>query len=349
VYMDLDQGWNLIGDPFLWSTPLDCVLFRINETTYSLEEAVDEELLQPVLYNWLAGENNYTDGVELNPWMGYWFGVMVENIEMLSYPVLPQREDGRDEANEAIPEHWWLTIGSSIEGASDLTTTLGIDTNATDGFDIGFDFQEPPIPPGGYYVTAYFEHDDWNNQLGSRFNRDIRSMLNYAQEAEWTMSVQTSEETEVMLTWSDILETIPQDYQLILEDPVAGCEINMLEMDNYSYLSTGEREFSIMITSFNAIGGDKYGALPVEFCISNIHPNPFNSVTTIRYELPRPSHVSLTVNDLAGRLVETLVDKRIDAGRYAETWQAGVLPSGLYFVRFEASGSVQMQKVVLIR
>jgi len=88
---------------------------------------------------------------------------------------------------------------------------------------------------------------------------------------------------------------------------------------------------------------------PTSFILYPVYPNPFNSVTTIRYELPRPSHVSLSVYDISGRLVETLVDERVDAGRYAKSWYAGVLPSGLYFVKFEASDRVQMQKVVLIR
>jgi len=88
---------------------------------------------------------------------------------------------------------------------------------------------------------------------------------------------------------------------------------------------------------------------PSSFILYPAHPNPFNATTTIRYELPRPSHVSLSVHDLAGRLVETLVDERVDGGRYATSWQAGSLPSGLYFIRFEVNDRAQMQKVVLIR
>jgi len=89
--------------------------------------------------------------------------------------------------------------------------------------------------------------------------------------------------------------------------------------------------------------------LPLSFAITGVYPNPFNSTTTIHYELPQPSHVSLLVYDLAGRLVERLVDERVDAGRYTKSWYAGMLPSGVYFVRFEAGDMMQMRKVVLIR
>jgi len=88
---------------------------------------------------------------------------------------------------------------------------------------------------------------------------------------------------------------------------------------------------------------------PSAFILYPAYPNPFNSRTTIHYELPRPSQVSLSVYELTGRLVERLVDDRINAGRYATSWQAGALPSGLYFMRFEAGDRTQMQKVVLMR
>jgi len=89
--------------------------------------------------------------------------------------------------------------------------------------------------------------------------------------------------------------------------------------------------------------------LSIEFAIADIYPNPFNSTTTITYHLPHEAHVSLAVYDLCGRMVETLVDERQDCGIYNTTWQPDNLASGLYFVRLEAGGMMQMRKIVLIR
>ena len=89
--------------------------------------------------------------------------------------------------------------------------------------------------------------------------------------------------------------------------------------------------------------------LPLSFCINGIHPNPFNSSTTITYQLPHSTHVSLVVYDLSGRRVDSLVDERLGGGIYTATWQPDNLASGLYFVRFEAGDRMQMRKVVLIR
>jgi len=89
--------------------------------------------------------------------------------------------------------------------------------------------------------------------------------------------------------------------------------------------------------------------LPLSFGINSIYPNPFNSITTITYQLLHPAYVSLTVYDLHGRMVETLVDEQQDCGIYNATWQPDNLASGLYFVWLEAGGMMRMRKVVLIR
>ena len=79
------------------------------------------------------------------------------------------------------------------------------------------------------------------------------------------------------------------------------------------------------------------------------YPNPFNPATTIRYELPFASHVSLTVFDVLGRQIRTLVNAFEQAGRYEVTFNAQGLSSGVYFYRLEAGGSVETQKLTIVR
>ncbi|MFQ6608761.1 MAG: FlgD immunoglobulin-like domain containing protein, partial [Fidelibacterota bacterium] len=50
------------------------------------------------------------------------------------------------------------------------------------------------------------------------------------------------------------------------------------------------------------------------------HPNPFNPTTTIRYDLPEPSYVSLVIYDILGREVRRLLDSRVDAGFKSVVW-----------------------------
>ena len=83
-------------------------------------------------------------------------------------------------------------------------------------------------------------------------------------------------------------------------------------------------------------------------------PNPFTPRTTIRYELPEAAPVQLSVHDVSGRLVRTLVDTQQKAGDHTVVWDGrddsgGVLASGVYFVRLESSGETESRRVVLIR
>jgi hypothetical protein len=90
-------------------------------------------------------------------------------------------------------------------------------------------------------------------------------------------------------------------------------------------------------------------SLPHLFDLLQNYPNPFNPTTTIRYELPFASHVSLIVFDVLGRQVRTLVNTFEQAGRHEATFNAQNVSSGTYFYRLEAGGSVETRKLTVVR
>jgi hypothetical protein len=79
------------------------------------------------------------------------------------------------------------------------------------------------------------------------------------------------------------------------------------------------------------------------------YPNPFNPSTTIRYALPQPSHVTLTVFNTLGQQVTTLVNGEAEAGYHAVQFDAARLPSGVYFYRLQAGAFVKTRKLCLVR
>jgi hypothetical protein len=89
-----------------------------------------------------------------------------------------------------------------------------------------------------------------------------------------------------------------------------------------------------------------YGNAPVLY---GVYPNPFNPVTQITYWVPEKTRVNLTIYDVNGRLIETLVKGEKDRGEHTISWQAESLPSGVYFCRFEAGGFSENRKVMLIK
>jgi hypothetical protein len=84
------------------------------------------------------------------------------------------------------------------------------------------------------------------------------------------------------------------------------------------------------------------------------HPNPFNPRTEIAFELDRASSCRLTVFDLQGRQVASLVDGELEAGTHRVAWQAtdaqgNPLPSGVYFACLRAGIYAETRKLTLVR
>ena len=102
------------------------------------------------------------------------------------------------------------------------------------------------------------------------------------------------------------------------------------------------------------IGSDENPATIRRFELSQNYPNPFNPDTKIDYRLTDNTHVNITVFNLAGQKVRTLVNKRNLAGSFTAYWNgknsAGAdVPSGIYFVRMSAGPFAQTRKMTLIR
>ncbi len=76
--------------------------------------------------------------------------------------------------------------------------------------------------------------------------------------------------------------------------------------------------------------------IPSVFVLETNFPNPFRISTRIRYALPKPAFVELSIFDLQGRLVDTIVDDAQTAGWYEILFDGSKLPSGTYFYRLTA-------------
>jgi hypothetical protein len=94
--------------------------------------------------------------------------------------------------------------------------------------------------------------------------------------------------------------------------------------------------------------------LPTAFSLAQNHPNPFNSDTLIRFSLPTRAQVSLTLYNLTGQQVATLVEGARDGGEYEVTWdgrspEGGALASGVYLYHLQVGGQGMTRKLLLLR
>lgn len=88
---------------------------------------------------------------------------------------------------------------------------------------------------------------------------------------------------------------------------------------------------------------------PEGYTLHQNHPNPFNPSTTVTFDVPAAGHVSLTVFDILGKEVATLVNGRLDAGSYSAVFTAPSLTSGLYFYRMTSGGFTQTRKMMFVK
>ena len=88
---------------------------------------------------------------------------------------------------------------------------------------------------------------------------------------------------------------------------------------------------------------------PANFSLLNAYPNPFNPTTTINFSLKTDNKIKISVYDLNGREISSLLNQKISSGNYSIIWNARNQPSGVYFIRLEGKEFYDIKKVMLLK
>jgi len=122
-----------------------------------------------------------------------------------------------------------------------------------------------------------------------------------------------------------------------------------------SYLYQCDFHFSIGMTgSFTAsaatgIENDRTSFGPDAFKLGQNFPNPFNPTTTISFDIPFQTYVSIKVYNLVGQEVATIMSGNMAAGSYTKIWNAEAMPSGVYFYRLQSGSVTDTRKLILLK
>jgi len=147
------------------------------------------------------------------------------------------------------------------------------------------------------------------------------------------------------------------DFELILgtSSDLRAIDIAQDLGDKYSWSTyrgnhhrDGYFDVTLASTSSNGI------SVPTEYALDNNYPNPFNPITRFTYSLPKDSRVKITIHDINGKVVKTLMNDRQIAGKRSVTWNAkndAGLPvaTGLYFYRMESGNFQNTKKMILLK
>lgn len=120
------------------------------------------------------------------------------------------------------------------------------------------------------------------------------------------------------------------------------------------YLVKGTSDY---LTKLNNLLQNKFGIntenqeqiIPKEYSLYQNFPNPFNPITTIKFDLPKDGLITLGVYDILGRRITTLVNEQRSAGSYEQVFDASSLASGVYIYKIQAGDFVNSKKMLLIK
>ena len=130
-------------------------------------------------------------------------------------------------------------------------------------------------------------------------------------------------------------------------------QIKVMTADHSFYSNHNKRTLAFFRNHMDQLSIDSNKNFPDDFVLYPAYPNPFNPTTMIRFNISvgdanlRP--LQLTLYDITGRLVETLINQQLEPGVHEIQWDAKNLPSGLYFIQLQSGTKIQTQKLILLK
>ena len=245
-----------------------------------------------------------------------------------------------------------MTLEASAGVYGDLHNRIGLFETAEDGIDW---HDNPEISSPGDGVSLFFKNsdDDKNREITS----DIQSLD--SETKVWDAFIRNQTQSEVELTWS-FPQKMDNDMVLRIMD------INtrrVIDPNSVSSISLGEvssrydRGLKIISGSESQVAAkvaEILALVPEKLSVDGNYPNPFNPTTTIRYGIPEPSDVRITVVNILGQEIVELKNGWQDIGRYEVVWNGqssnGMpMSSGVYFVMLSNGKTLEAHKIMLIK
>ena len=103
-----------------------------------------------------------------------------------------------------------------------------------------------------------------------------------------------------------------------------------------------------IVTGVESISVDNE-LVPEDIVLEQNYPNPFNPTTTITFAIPEAANVNLSVYNILGQKVATLLNGHQSAGTVSVNWNAGNVASGLYIYRLEVGNTAVAKKMTLLK
>ena len=219
-------------------------------------------------------------------------------------------KDGEQEQFAEIDKHWGkIKIADNAGKSITLYAT-------EEEIDLNL-YDLPPVPPDGIFDIRY---------SSGKFLENL------------------SDEKTILISSDNYSITIrAEGLNITIRDIINGELLNEELKNGEELRITNNKIKSIRVT------GRVTGGLPISYDLYQNYPNPFNPSTTIKFSVPKESNVNLSIYNVLGELVSTLVNEQLKSGYHQYEFDASNLASGVYIYRIKAGDFVETKKMVLLR
>jgi len=301
-----------------------CILGRVLEkiTGTNYEEYVLEEILQPLESNdTQLGKNLFTDAADLEVYYYDYDGAPLTNSVYGTGNLVEWPYGGFD--LEAMDSH-----GGWISTATDLLRFM----LAVDGFTTRPDI----LSPATINIMRTPSPVNQNYALGWAVNSQGNWWHNGSLPGTSTLLVRT---TADRMCWAVLINYRPSNWWTF------SSALDVMMWDAVNTISTWPGHD--LFDSLTVIQNNK--TIAQHYQLYQNYPNPFNPGTTIGYNLAVNSDVKLSIYDISGQKVTTLVSERQHAGYHQINWDASQLASGIYYYHLRTENYSEMKKMILLK
>jgi len=339
--LQLEAGWNLLPNPHRASYDLDQLIFSINNVDYEYYQAVQNRLIEPAIFNY---DNCFDPVYEVAPANAYYLFCYEDGLTVKFIPYY---------SNEFSPEFAvnWSTKINVEQEYSDLSSVIVGTSNFADSlYNANYDLLKPLAKPFENAITFSLpmEISGEMKKLHQSITAPVDETQNYTY--TWIAELQLAD-LQTLYFNADSFR-LPENAFICLQTPEGN--FNIPENGVIEYIPADTLLSISILISDNDYSTADNTVVQNTFRMQN-YPNPFNPETNINYNIPAEGKVELSIYNIKGQKVKTLVDETQVSGQHTVVWNGTNnnnkrVSSGVYFYKLEINDSnLLINKMLLLK
>ena len=337
----LSSGWNLLPNPHRAHYDIDQLVFSVNNIDYEYYQAVQNRLIEPVVFDY---DNIFAPVYEITSANAYYLYCYEDDITIKFIPYY---------SNEFTPEFefiWKATISVEQENNDISSIIVGTSNVADSLYNSNYDLLKPLDKPFENAITFSIPMNI--NNTFQKLHQCITAPKDETQNYTyyWNAELQLADLQPLFFEVNSF--ELPDNADIFLQMPDGFLEIPENGFAEYTPADT-LLELTILVSDQDYVEVNEETILNT-FSLQN-YPNPFNPETKINYNIPEEGKVELSIYNIKGQKVKTLVNETQVNGEHTVVWNGTNknnkrVSSGVYFYKLELNDSkLLINKMLLLK